>query len=70
MDFYNVIIITNYYRENLSSPRVLSCLHVFCEACIDESLVENKDDLLKTGGTVICPECQQSTNVSLNYCNC
>lgn len=42
----------------MNIPRVLSCLHVLCESCIDDLLDEAK------GETIIkCPECTQATNV-------
>lgn len=50
-------------REKLRSPRVLSCLHVFCEECIDSLLEENANPL-KTNNPIECPECEQETVVS------
>lgn len=52
-------------REKASSPRVLTCLHVFCEACIDKLLIDDNDEAGSTAnGCVTCPECDQSTIVS------
>ncbi|OXU28089.1 hypothetical protein TSAR_013888 [Trichomalopsis sarcophagae] len=50
--------------DKLSSPRVLSCLHVFCESCIDK--LHNVEDTVdhKTKSIVTCPMCQQETQVT------
>lgn len=47
-------------REKFRSPRVLTCLHVFCEECIDGLLEENED----VNNSIECPECNQATTVS------
>lgn len=55
-----------YFNSNkLCSPRVLSCLHVFCEACIDKLMVNEAGDSLKFDLAVECPICKQETKV---YC--
>ncbi|CAB0028533.1 unnamed protein product [Trichogramma brassicae] len=51
--------------NKLSSPRVLSCLHVFCETCLDK-LVENRNDTTNHSSKIIalaCPICQQVTQL-------
>uniref|UniRef100_A0A2M4AAT2 Putative e3 ubiquitin ligase n=1 Tax=Anopheles triannulatus TaxID=58253 RepID=A0A2M4AAT2_9DIPT len=61
-------------QNKFTSPRVLSCLHVFCEPCLDKLLAEGgslntggekKQDLLggSGGGTIACPICKQITAV-------
>ncbi|XP_078042465.1 protein meiotic P26 [Augochlora pura] len=47
----------------LCSPRVLSCLHVFCEACLDKLLMDEAGDP-KVSSVLVCPICQQETSIS------
>lgn len=47
----------------MHSPRVLNCLHVFCEDCID-GLLKESDDPLNTNATIECPDCHQATIVA------
>ncbi|XP_026326347.1 brain tumor protein isoform X3 [Hyposmocoma kahamanoa] len=49
--------------DKLCSPRVLSCLHVFCEACIDKLMVNEAGDSLKFDLAVECPICKQETKI-------
>ncbi|CAK1551848.1 unnamed protein product [Leptosia nina] len=49
--------------NKLCSPRVLSCLHVFCEACIDKLMVNEAGDSLKFDLAVECPLCKQETKI-------
>ncbi|XP_013175271.1 PREDICTED: B-box type zinc finger protein ncl-1-like [Papilio xuthus] len=49
--------------NKLCSPRVLSCLHVFCEACIDKLMVNEAGDSLKFDLAVECPLCKQETKM-------
>ncbi|KAL4714411.1 hypothetical protein ACJJTC_017706 [Scirpophaga incertulas] len=49
--------------DKLCSPRVLSCLHVFCEACIDKLMVNEAGDSLKYDLAVECPLCKQETKI-------
>ncbi|CAK1578425.1 unnamed protein product [Parnassius mnemosyne] len=49
--------------NKLCSPRVLSCLHVFCEACIDKLMVNEAGDSLKYDLAVECPLCKQETKM-------
>ncbi|XP_046747645.1 brain tumor protein-like [Diprion similis] len=46
----------------LCSPRVLGCLHVFCEACLDKLLMDEAGDS-KVGSVLSCPQCKQETRV-------
>lgn len=50
-------------EDKLCSPRVLSCLHVFCEACIDKLMVNEAGDSLKYDLAVECPLCKQETKI-------
>lgn len=43
---------------------MLSCLHVFCESCIDQAAEEDKNDSLTGVSSVECPECKQLTLMS------
>ncbi|XP_029667925.1 B-box type zinc finger protein ncl-1-like [Formica exsecta] len=49
--------------SKLCSPRVLSCLHVFCETCLDKLLMDEAGDS-KVGSIINCPVCHQETSVS------
>ncbi|XP_070155719.1 B-box type zinc finger protein ncl-1 [Polyergus mexicanus] len=49
--------------SKLCSPRVLSCLHVFCETCLDKLLMDEAGDS-KVGSIISCPVCHQETSVS------
>ncbi|GAB1861493.1 Brain tumor protein [Camponotus japonicus] len=49
--------------SKLCSPRVLSCLHVFCETCLDKLLMDEAGDS-KVGSIISCPACHQETSVS------
>ena len=46
----------------LSSPRILNCLHVFCESCIDKVLIDEAGDS-KIGSILDCSLCGQETVV-------
>lgn len=52
--------------KKLVQPRVLSCLHIFCEQCIDKMLMEGGADSDKTGTSLECPDCKQVTKVGRN----
>ncbi|XP_039295126.1 brain tumor protein [Nilaparvata lugens] len=46
-------------------PRLLSCLHIFCESCLNKQLSDNEGggDMIIRDGILTCPECQQKTKV-------
>ena len=49
--------------ERLKMPKVLSCLHVFSQECLEKQLeLENPDDPSQ-GGVIICVICGQETKV-------
>ena len=48
--------------SKLCTPRVLGCLHVFCEACLDKLLMDEAGDS-KVGSVLCCPLCHQETSV-------
>ena len=48
--------------DKLCSPRVLSCLHVFCEMCLDKLPNAREGDVKSL--IITCPICQQETPVS------
>ncbi|KAK2147785.1 hypothetical protein LSH36_535g00011 [Paralvinella palmiformis] len=44
-------------------PRTLSCLHVFCEDCLQHLLDDAKAKYPQNPGTIPCPVCSQKTQV-------
>lgn len=56
-------------NDNFKQPRVLACLHIYCEGCLESCLDE------KSGGskdysnmTLECPDCGYETKVSSCAC--
>ncbi|XP_075234706.1 E3 ubiquitin-protein ligase meiotic P26 [Lycorma delicatula] len=55
--------ICNICSNKLSSPRILSCLHIFCEACLNKLLIGEAGDTANREGVINCPDCRQQTKV-------
>ncbi|KAL1506022.1 hypothetical protein ABEB36_005459 [Hypothenemus hampei] len=51
--------------ENLVTPRILHCLHVFCEHCLQKKVVDEGGDAGSPNATIICPTCEFATKVGL-----
>lgn len=49
-------------QNKFISPRVLACLHVFCETCLEKHLGD-ADEVKKLEGLIECPTCKQPTKV-------
>lgn len=62
MVFFSIVY--HSIRGKLVSPRVLSCLHVFCEPCIDK-LLNEEEEASKANFIFKCPDCEQNTAVSV-----
>uniref|UniRef100_A0A182MQU5 B box-type domain-containing protein n=1 Tax=Anopheles culicifacies TaxID=139723 RepID=A0A182MQU5_9DIPT len=53
-------------KNKFTSPRVLSCLHVFCESCLDKLLADGSGEKNLEGGNgsaIVCTICKQSTPI-------
>lgn len=58
-------VICKLCQNKFVSPRVLTCLHVFCGGCIEQIIVDaTPENSLKKCLTVNCPICKQLTKVS------
>ncbi|KAJ4452033.1 hypothetical protein ANN_03547 [Periplaneta americana] len=59
--------ICNICSEKYCSPRVLSCLHVFCESCLEKMLMDETGDSGKRDSIIKCPKCNQETKQGRNH---
>ncbi|OWF35593.1 brain tumor protein-like [Mizuhopecten yessoensis] len=50
-------------EEKLNQPKVLDCLHVFCQACLEKALEEPSDGGDASSGYIKCQTCKQETKV-------
>ncbi|XP_066998837.2 B-box type zinc finger protein ncl-1 [Anabrus simplex] len=55
--------ICNICSAKYCNPRVLSCLHVFCEVCLEKMLMDEAGDSGKRDYIISCPKCKQETKV-------
>ncbi|XP_013794813.1 B-box type zinc finger protein ncl-1-like [Limulus polyphemus] len=58
----------NLCNQELKQPRVLSCLHVFCETCLEKELLDLTNKQLdmepcETLDVLTCPECKQESKL-------
>ncbi|XP_076321036.1 LOW QUALITY PROTEIN: protein meiotic P26-like [Tachypleus tridentatus] len=58
----------NLCNQELKQPRVLSCLHVFCETCLEKELLDSRNKQLDlepcdTLDILTCPECKQESKL-------
>ncbi|XP_046395805.1 B-box type zinc finger protein ncl-1-like [Ischnura elegans] len=55
--------VCNLCSNKYTEPRVLSCLHVYCEACLEKLVVNEAGDSGGRNTVIKCPDCKQETKV-------
>uniref|UniRef100_A0AAR5P9F8 B box-type domain-containing protein n=1 Tax=Dendroctonus ponderosae TaxID=77166 RepID=A0AAR5P9F8_DENPD len=53
------------FRDTLMKPRLLYCLHVFCEHCLETQLMDGGGDAGSPNTTIVCPTCEFETIVGI-----
>lgn len=51
--------------ETLVTPRMLYCLHAFCEHCLETKLMDEAGDAGSPNTTIVCPTCDFETKVGM-----
>ena len=52
-------------EERFKNPKVLSCLHVYCQACLEKLVAESSEEQTPPFVVIECPECKQETAVPM-----
>ena len=60
---FKITIIYSYFSEKVCNPKLLSCLHVFCESCLEKTLMNEAGDSGRCNSIIKCPNCKQDTKV-------
>ena len=56
--------LTNDIAAEVTRAGLEKGLHVFCESCLDNLLIDEAGDVPKSNAIIICPTCEQTTKVS------
>ncbi|KAI5739680.1 hypothetical protein M8J77_022099 [Diaphorina citri] len=61
---WNSEVICRMCNNQYVTPRLLSCLHVFCESCLNNALnTTGSGDIGVRQGTISCVQCSQETKI-------